>query len=298
MTHPLQSSAVTLYPVQSVPQTRQDMTRGWRFFIDVGGTFTDVVVLRPDGRLVTHKLLSSGATRGVVERGSTPFCIKDGRRIGDPQGFWVDYEVTLLGTTPVGGSAGTDSGPTRASSRVVDFSSATGALLLQASLPWFTADVSVYELRSSEEAPVTAIRYLMGIGLHDPIGPVEVRLGTTRATNALLERKGAKVALVTTKGFGDILKIGYQDRPALFDLNVRKRDELATVVVEIDERVSATGEILRSPNGSAVGEQLRQVRAGGIQAVAICLLHSHVNPVHEAMVAGVAESVCSAPGKP
>jgi 5-oxoprolinase (ATP-hydrolysing) len=128
---------------------------------------------------------------------------------------------------------------------------------------------------------------------------VDVRLGTTRATNALLERKGAKVAFVTTKGFGDILEIGYQDRPALFDLNICKRDELYTTVVEIDERISARGDVLREPDEQHVREQLERVRREGIEALAICLLHAHVNPIHEELVAAVAESVgfgaCSDP---
>lgn len=72
----------------------------WQFFIDVGGTFTDVVARQPDGKLITHKLLSSGAIRGIVEHGSSPVCINDRRRIGDPNDFWTGYHVTLLQTPP------------------------------------------------------------------------------------------------------------------------------------------------------------------------------------------------------
>ena len=83
-----------------------------------------------------------------------------------------------------------------------------------------------FELSSGEEAPIVAIRFLMGLRLDEPIGQILVRLGTTRATNALLERKGSKVGLVTTMGFGDVLKIGHQERPELFKLHIRKRQEL------------------------------------------------------------------------
>jgi 5-oxoprolinase (ATP-hydrolysing) len=138
---------------------------------------------------------------------------------------------------------------------------------------------------------VLAIRYLLGIGLSDPIGPVDVRLGTTRATNALLERKGARTALVTTKGFGDILKIGHQDRPALFDLNIRKRDELAELIIEIDERLTAEGAVLRAPDALTVRGQLEEARQLGIEAVAVCLLHAHVNAAHEEFVAMIAEEL-------
>ena len=99
---------------------------------------------------------------------------------------------------------------------------------------------------------------MIGLGLDEPIGAVDVRLGTTRATNALLERKGSRVAFVTTRGFADVLKIGYQDRPRLFDLNIRKRDELATAVIEVDERLSAAGEILRELDENQARKQLEK----------------------------------------
>ena len=88
----------------------------------------------------------------------------------------------------------------------------------------------------------------------------------------------------------DILKIGYQDRPKLFELNIRKRSELASCVVEIDERMAATGEVLRAPEKQLVRGQLGQVRDSGVEAVAICLLHAYVNPAHEEIVRALARS--------
>ncbi len=312
------------------------LTFDWHFFIDVGGTFTDVIARRPGGQLTTYKVLSSGAVRGTVEscgaehQRSGRTYIHDNLRIGDPEGFWVGYQFVPIGEKPLnvktsksqnveiaGGKQTNDEALT---ARVVGFDSGTGNLLVDQPLGDSGFGVeellgTAYELRSPEEAPVLAIRYLMGLGLNDPIvrgrtgkasrpGPdesggkptaqgvaVDVRMGTTRATNALLERKGAKVAFVTTKGFGDILKIGYQDRPALFDLNIRKRDELYATVVEIDERISATGDVLREPDAREVRQQLERVREDGVEALAICLLHSHVNPIHEEKVAAIAESV-------
>lgn len=78
------------------------------------------------------------------------------------------------------------------------------------------------ELSSGEEAPVTGIRWLLGRRLGEPLGAIGVRLGTTRGTNALLERQGARVGFVTTRGFADVLAIAYQNRPRLFDLSARK----------------------------------------------------------------------------
>jgi 5-oxoprolinase (ATP-hydrolysing) len=274
---------------------------GWQFSIDVGGTFTDVVARRPDGELVTYKLLSSGVIRGRCAEGSTADCIVDSRRIGEPPDLWVGYRVTLLeddrvASAPRSDPDVTDPNPKRkrgvlSSVRVLAFDSHTGSLRIAQPLSGTSRIGMSYELRCDDEAPIVAIRLLMGLKLSDPIGEIDVRLGTTRATNALLERKGAKVAFITTKGFGDILKIGYQDRPSLFDLNIRKREELAQSVIEIEERLSAGGIVLRTPNARTVRRQLQEARASGIEAVAICFLHSHVNPIHEELVAGIAESV-------
>jgi 5-oxoprolinase (ATP-hydrolysing) len=261
----------------------------WQFFIDVGGTFTDVVARRPDGEMVTFKLLSSGAIRGVVGEGSTPECIVDERRTEDSDGIWAGYGFTLLGSTKVQADTAEPGRP--ATRRVTGFDAKAGRLDLDQALSHPPAIGTSYELRSNEEAPVTAIRYLMGQRLSDPLGPIQVRLGTTRATNALLERKGAQTALITTKGFGDVLKIGYQDRPELFKLNIRKRSELTSEVVEIDERIAPTGEILKAPNQDTVVRQLMDLANGGIESLAICLLHAHVNPVHEEFVASLAEAI-------
>ena len=104
--------------------------------------------------------------------------------------------------------------------------------------------------------------------------PLYLRLGTTRGTNALITRRGARTALVTTRGFGDVLEIGYQARPRLFDLTVRKPPVLTTAVVEIDERVTHDGQVLVAPNEAAVRQQLQSLVDAGIESLAICLLHA------------------------
>ena len=255
-------------------------TPTWQFSIDVGGTFTDVVARRPDGAVLTHKTLSSGVVRGSVGEGSTANRLIVAERIGDPPDFWRGYGVAVLD----------EHGDACADARVRDFDATSGVLELDRAIEPPPSG-TFYELFGGEAAPVLAIRYLMQLRLDAPIGSVDVRLGTTRATNALLERKGARVALVTTKGFADVLKIGNQDRPALFSLDIQKRDELTACVIEVDERLAADGTVLRTPDGDAVRDQLETARADGIDALAICLLHAHVNPVHEEIVAAVAESM-------
>jgi 5-oxoprolinase (ATP-hydrolysing) len=320
---------------------------GWQFFMDVGGTFTDVVARRPDGTVSTYKLLSTGVVRGRVEPGSTTHTIVDHRRRGERDDLWRGYRLRLVGPDgPLGdpaeiahsngadgslhvdmpipslpepppaidprnaaqaeacgsgephrletGATQLETGATQLETgatpqdrdRRLEHPAAVGAEARDRDPP----DLD-YELRSSEEAPVTAIRHLMQLRLDEPIGSVEVRLGTTRATNALLERKGAPTVFVTTRGFADVLKIGYQDRPDLFRLDIHKRDELPTRVVEIGERLGPRGEVLTAPRPDQVRAALAEARAAGCTAAAICLLHAHVNPAHEDLVADIADEL-------
>ncbi|PSL05259.1 5-oxoprolinase (ATP-hydrolysing) [Haloactinopolyspora alba] len=188
------------------------MSGGWEFWIDRGGTFTDVVAHSPDGRLVTHKLLSED-----------------------------------------------------------------------------TADPPRYR-----DAAVAAIRTLLEVPPGEPI-PVEsvdaVRMGTTVATNALLERAGERTALVVTRGFADALRIGYQDRPRIFDRHIVLPELLHERVIDVDERVTAEGEVLRAPDPDALRGPLRQAYDDGIRAVAVVCMHSHLYPEHERLVGALAERI-------
>ena len=180
---------------------------GWQFWIDRGGTFTDIVARRPDGQVLTHKLLSECPAR-------------------------------------------------------------------------------------YRDAAVAGIRALLGIGAGDRL-PVEqidaVRMGTTVATNALLERTGEPTALVITRGFADALRIGYQDRPAIFDRHIVLPELVYERVIEVDERVTADGRVLQTPDLEALEPRLRQARRDGIAAVAVVCLHSHRFPGHEQRIGALAE---------
>ncbi|MCB1208973.1 MAG: hydantoinase B/oxoprolinase family protein [Verrucomicrobiales bacterium] len=125
------------------------------------------------------------------------------------------------------------------------------------------------------------IRWLLGLPLAAPTPPVRLRLGTTRGTNALLTRRGARTALITTRGFGDLPDIGYQNRPRLFDLTIRKPPRLAERVIEVDERMAADGAVLAPLDEDATRNQLHELRDAGIESLAICLLHADLYPAHE-----------------
>ena len=185
------------------------MTDGWNFWIDRGGTFTDIVGRAPDGNLKTHKLLSDNP-----------------RRYAD--------------------------------------------------------------------AAVQGIRDLLELGTDEviPLDKIEtVKMGTTVATNALLERQGEPTLLVTTKGFADILRIGYQTRPDLFALEIELPEMLYTEVLEVEERVGADGEVLTRLDENAARAGLQQARGQGLNSVAIVLLHGYRYTTHEARLAVIAREL-------
>ncbi|HEX2474016.1 MAG TPA: hydantoinase/oxoprolinase N-terminal domain-containing protein, partial [Lacipirellulaceae bacterium] len=242
----------------------------WEFWIDVGGTFTDCLAKAPDGSLRRHKLLSSGVTKGQIGAGSTRDALIDPARPHDPPDFWTGWDLSLL-----------DANGTIIETAVVTGFDAPNCRLRLRGLFQLPVIGSAYELRCGEEAPVIAIRYILSLPLHSPIPPVVLRLGTTRGTNALITRTGARTALVTTRGFGDVLEIGYQARPRLFDLTIRKPPTLTSAVAQIDERVTYDGQVLTTLNEASVRQQLQALFDAGIQSIAICLLHADRHPNHE-----------------
>ena len=144
------------------------------------------------------------------------------------------------------------------------------------------------------DAAVEAIRRLLGLASGEPI-PVgaigAVKMGTTVATNALLERRGERTLLVTTRGFRDALEIGYQARPRIFARNIVKPEQLYSGVVEIDERVRADGTVEAAPDPERVRAALADARAQGYDAVAIVFMHAYRYPAHERMVAKIAREL-------
>jgi 5-oxoprolinase (ATP-hydrolysing) len=144
------------------------------------------------------------------------------------------------------------------------------------------------------DAAVHGIRLHLGLGAGEPIpaGLIgEVRMGTTVATNALLERKGEPLALVTTRGFRDALRIGYQERKKIFATEIIKPEALYSDIVELDERVLADGTIERPLDEDAARQALAALKAEGYRAVAIVFMHAYRYPDHEAAVARIARAI-------
>ncbi len=185
------------------------MTSQWEFWIDRGGTFTDIVGRKPDGGIVTHKLLSENPER-------------------------------------------------------------------------------------YQDAAVQGIRDLLGLRDGDtlPQGAIKaVKMGTTVATNALLERKGDRVLLLVSEGFADQLRIGYQTRPKLFALHIQLPEMLYERVVEVPERVRVDGSIETPLDLAAAEAALKAAYADGIRACAVLFMHGYRYPEHEAKVAALARKL-------
>ncbi len=252
------------------------------FWIDVGGTFTDCVARATDDSLHTHKLLSTGVYQGCLGSGPTRAHFCDPQRTGNPPEFFAGWRMRMFAP---GQAEPVDE------AEVAAFDAAGGRFTFNHPLTVQPAAGWRYELRCDDEAPVIGIRWLLGKRLNEPVGPIRVRLGTTRGTNALLERRGAMTALVTTAGFGDILAIGSQQRPHLFDLAIRKPAPLYREVIELDERVSADGGILRALDERDARQRLTEAHARGVEALAVCLLNSYRNAVHEQRVAALAREI-------
>lgn len=181
----------------------------WHFWIDRGGTFTDLVALSPEGGIVTRKLLSSHPER-------------------------------------------------------------------------------------YKDAAIQGIRDILGLAPTDPLPAdkiASVKMGTTVATNALLERQGDPVVFVTTAGFRDVLRIGYQNRPRLFDRNILLPDRLEQRVIEARERVDAQGTVLVPLDEEHMYGELKAALDAGCSAVAIVLMHGYRFPAHEERIAKIAEEI-------
>jgi len=269
----------------------------WRLFIDTGGTFTDCLGLAPDGSLHRAKVLSSSALRGQVVEVLGENTVK-------VRGSWPAVDDLLVGLTfrrLEGMASGESREGQRTARKVVGFQAASSVLELEeldqaardfrgppslgSFRPGGLRPEASFELLSPEEAPVLAARLLTGVPLGSALPPLALRLATTRGTNALLERRGARTALLITEGFGDLLHIGTQQRPDLFQLDIRRPAPLPTRVIEVSERLAADGSVLRPLDLEALGPAVDALIRDGFESAAVVLMHSYRRSCHEEHVA-------------
>jgi 5-oxoprolinase (ATP-hydrolysing) len=253
----------------------------WRFWIDVGGTFTDCLAISPEGQERFTKVLSSGLVKGTIDQVVDENSFIDSAQIGIDQ-FWRDVDIHLLSAA----------GEELAQARVVRFEPATGRFQLDHGVfNQSGPQPAKYELDCGFPAPVLAMHLIQGVPANQPLADCQVDLGTTRGTNALLTRTGARTALVTSYGFQDFLRIGDQARPKLFELRIKKLQPLFETAIEINERVLSDGTVEREPDAVTVERQLRELMEQRIESLAICLMFGYKFPRHEELVAQIATDI-------
>jgi 5-oxoprolinase (ATP-hydrolysing) len=251
------------------------MADSWQVCVDTGGTFTDCVARDPEARTHRAKVLSTSSLRATILEARGPTVLRISESWGAPFDFVAGFDVRVQGSgLPLGTATGFDpaDGTLELAGPVQDVESLVGASI---------------ELQSTEPAPLLAARLVTGTSAGQPLPDgLRLRIATTRATNALLERRGAPLAFFVTRGFRDLLRIGDQQRPDIFALDVARPDPLPQAVVEVVERLAADGSVLQ-PLGldAPLRSRVRELHAGGIRAAAIALLHSYRNPEHEERLA-------------
>ena len=243
----------------------------WRIWIDTGGTFTDCVAVAPDGGTTRWKVLSNSSLRGVVRRG------------GEPAAPRVDWSVEL----PDDFLAGQSPAPVAGTGRPVRILTSTTAGALALAAPLGIEAGEACEVRFAEEVPILAARLATGTPPGEPLPPMAMRLATTRATNALLERSGALTLLVVNRGLRDLLFIGTQQRPDLFALDVRREAPFYAEVVEVGGRLDARGEEIEALALDDLRAAIAALEPGPSDAAAVALLHSYRRDDHEVEVAAV-----------
>jgi 5-oxoprolinase (ATP-hydrolysing) len=246
----------------------------WQIWIDTGGTFTDCLARDPRGVLRRAKVLSSSALRASVEKALASDALRISEEWDAPQGTVDGFVVRLLGMR-------------HPSARVTTYDLKSGTVYLDRPLNELPPAGTTVEFVSPDEAPVLAAKLVTGTPFGGRLPALDMRLATTRGTNALLERRGARVALFITRGFGDLLRIGTQQRPDLFALKVETREPLYDAVVEVDERLAADGSVLRPLDAEALAAAAAELAGEGIEAAAVALMHAYRNPAHERALAGV-----------
>lgn len=238
----------------------------WHVSIDTGGTFTDCIALSPKKKIQRLKILSSGVVRVSFTANEVAGTIKAEWPLKQSKNYSKGFIFRVNDK----------------SYRILSYDFRTGRMELDK--PLVPTATRVGEISTGEEVPVFALRLLTQTGLDESFPPCHMRLGSTRGTNALLEKKGARVALVTTRGFKDILLIGDQQRPNLFSLNIRRDPPLYTLVAEVSGRMDSMGQITEPPIESDFEKLLALLRKAKIQSVAIALMNSYRNPELEAVL--------------
>ncbi|WP_138430404.1 hydantoinase B/oxoprolinase family protein [Fodinibius saliphilus] len=245
---------------------REGQKSAWKVWVDTGGTFTDCIAINPEGDRRKAKVLSSSALRGKIISRVSDLSYKVDQSWQAPDNFVEGFEFK-----PLDGS--------QHHVEITAFDSEKSVITINE--PIEVREDTPFEVLSDEEAPVLAARLVTNTARKKNLPLTDLRLATTKATNALLEKKGAPTALFVTKGFRDLLEIGTQQRPDLFALQINKRAPLYEQVVEVDERLDAEGTVLQALDIQSLRPKVERMLDNGIRSAAVSLMHSYKNNKHE-----------------
>jgi len=243
----------------------------WHINIDTGGTFTDCIAISPEGNIYRAKVLSSGKLRGRILKKIDNHSFEISQNWPVKKDVFSGYTINI---------------PSESATATIDkIRLRENRLELKDSINQPIEKDTGFEISSGEEAPILATRLVLEKQLKDQLPPLKLRLGTTKGTNALLERKGAKVLFLTTRGFKDIITISTQQRPDLFTLNIQKPEKFYTEVVEVNERLNARGENILSLTENELNLITDKIKKFAPEAIAIAFLHSYREQDHERCIA-------------
>ncbi len=240
----------------------------WRLCIDTGGTFTDCLALDPQNRPHRAKVLSTGAIRASIVEAIGADQVRLNLPSAAPGDFFVGATLRRAGDSAE-------------AARIRSYDARRGIVTTDSIVP---VREGLCEIETGLEAPVLAAHLVTHTPLNQSLPPMQLRLATTRGTNALLERRGGPTALLITAGFADLLRIGTQQRPDLFAINISKPLPLHEAVVEVREQIDARGRVLAHVDLDHLRREVRGLIKRGVRAAAVALKNAWLNDEHERAV--------------
>ncbi|MBL7873192.1 MAG: hydantoinase B/oxoprolinase family protein [Cyclobacteriaceae bacterium] len=242
----------------------------WTIWLDTGGTFTDCIAHTPTNTVKRLKILSSGVLKGkVIREKNSQVLVQLHWPVS--RDIFKGFSIIFFDTKRI-----------KAHIEKVDL--VKSIIYIKEPIKHSIEAGTTFEISSEEEVPVFAARLLTETSFNQSFPTIEMKLGSTRGTNALLERKGAATAMLITKGFKDLLRINTQQRNDLFALQIIKVLPLYKYVIEVDERIESGGTILKALSQSTINKAVNQLKKTDCSSVAIAFLNSYKNPIHEKLV--------------
>jgi 5-oxoprolinase (ATP-hydrolysing) len=237
--------------------------------VDTGGTFTDCIAYDSRGRTLKRKVLSNSTLRGRILKWFDPLTIKVEENWELEKDILQGFEFRILNYN-------------HPQVKIHSYDIKNNILILNNTIPENLSGIlATFEITSNEEAPVLGARLITQTGKWEKFPELNMKLGSTKGTNALLESKGAEIVLFVTEGYKDILEIGTQQRPDIFAINVIKPSPLCKYIIEVEERIDAHGKVIKIINTTSIKKKALEALNRGVETAAIAFMNAYQNPEHE-----------------